>query len=739
MPSAASDIEKSIKRRDENQFRYVLNVLYRRWYFVLLGALLGAIVFGLVGLAKHERVTLYTAETQLDVRPSMWETIPLGPGAPPRAQALITNPRTIAIDIVRALVQQDIAAGETWGQLATEEEYENAAEDVAASLQIQPDNELNTVTITCQRTDEREASSIAEFAARALIQKHRQTQIETEREKLAFVQAQLEKVQQELEQKEQEEWRFREAMGFRQHDRILERLEEWNEELIEAQTTKEQLLTRLESVKAQLESKDAELPNALGQVTDAVVKDLLADLDELVSEELTMSIQYTDAFPDLQELREEIADKKTEVLQAMQQLEHGVDGGSVVWREREDLSQEYRQLQLEIMALDIRAETIQKLLRDRRQDLPELADLNFEHQRLLRAVEKQRSVFDKLLDSELELRTALDRGKGELTRQMPVRTQSVQTQNISLAATVAIGALVGVLAGLGAAIMMEMNDTSIQSIEDVTECTGLEVIGTIPSMRFGKGRRGRKRGDYVPITDEDQIHACVVTQHDPKSPVSEAYRTLRTRFQLATIQEKPRTVLVTSAVPGEGKTTTAVNMAVTFADSGMRVLLIDTDLRRPNVHHVLRMERGPGLADLLREDLDPHSIIRPTRVENLWMASSGRVPPNPSELIGSDKMRRLMRDLGEEFDLVMCDAPSILVVTDPVLMAKDVDTVVLVVSAKYARRETVAHAKKLLETANANIAGVVLNGLAANRRHYYYSYYYDEDANERRRRKWYPQ
>ena len=295
------------------------------------------------------------------------------------------------------------------------------------------------------------------------------------------------------------------------------------------------------------------------------------------------------------------------------------------------------------------------------------------------------------------------------------------------------------LAGLGAAIMMEMNDTSIQSIEDVTECTGLEVIGTIPSMRFGKGRRGRKRGDYVPITDEDQIHACIVTQHDPKSPVSEAYRTLRTRFQLATIQEKPRTVLVTSAVPGEGKTTTAVNMAVTFADSGMRVLLIDTDLRRPNVHHVLRMERGPGLADLLREDLDPHSIIRPTRVENLWMASSGRVPPNPSELIGSDKMRRLMRDLGEEFDLVMCDAPSILVVTDPVLMAKDVDTVVLVVSAKYARRETVAHAKKLLETANANIAGVVLNGLAANRRHYYYSYYYDEDANERRRRKWYPQ
>ena len=134
MPSAASDIEKSIKRRDENQFRYVLNVLYRRWYFVLLGALLGATVFGLVGLAKHERVTLYTAETQLDVRPSMWETIPLGPGAPPRAQALITNPRTIAIDI-RPWFATGIAPGKPGLIYAPREEYRTSG-DVGRVLQI---------------------------------------------------------------------------------------------------------------------------------------------------------------------------------------------------------------------------------------------------------------------------------------------------------------------------------------------------------------------------------------------------------------------------------------------------------------------------------------------------------------------------------------------------------------------------------------------------------------------------
>lgn len=731
MSSAASDIEKSLSRRDDNQFRFVLKVLNRRWYIVCLGAALGVLGFGLFGWLRHERVVLYTAETELLVQPSMWETLSLQPRTHGRPQVVTQSPRTIAPDIVRALVQRDIPDGETWSRLTTDAEYQAAADDVAGSLTIEFNNQTNALTISCTRRDERDAASIAEFAARALVHNHRQAQFEADREKLAFVQAQLDQLQEELEETERTEWRFREAMGFRQHDRIIERINAWNEELVEAETTNEQLLAQLENVKRQLERKDAELPGALGQVSDAVVKELLQELDSLVSEQLSMSIQYTDAYPPLQDLREDIADKKLEIVYALEQLEHGVDGGTAVWREREDLNRKYRQLQLEILSLDIRAATIRRLLRERREDLPELADLNFEHQRLVRAVEKRRSEFDKLLDIELELRTSMDRGKGELTRQMPVRVESFHRQNISLAATIAIGGLVGLLAGLGAAVMMEMNDTSIKGIEDVAEYLNLEVIGTIPAMRFA--RDGRRRGHYVSVDDDDHVHPCIVTQHDPKSPVSEAYRALRTRFQLATIQQKPRTVLVTSAVPAEGKTATAVNMAVTFANSGMRVLLVDTDLRRPNVHHVLHMERDPGLAELLREDLDPHAIVKPTRIENLWVASSGTIPPNPSELIGSDKMRQLLCDFAEEFDLVICDTPAILVVTDPVLLASNVDSVVLVVSVNYARRESIAHAKKLLEAAHADIAGVVLNGLTESRSHHYYSHYYEEPGEDRPR------
>jgi capsular exopolysaccharide synthesis family protein len=397
-------------------------------------------------------------------------------------------------------------------------------------------------------------------------------------------------------------------------------------------------------------------------------------------------------------------------------------------------------MRLSLTGIDIRMAALQRMLDELMPKIPELANKNMEYERLEKDAGQIREQFNKLREKEFDIRTALSRESGQVERHESVIASAVPIRGASVRMWVnfIIGGLVGFVVGFGLAVMIEIMDTSIRSIEDVSNYIGLEVIGTIPKMRFGKPHGGRRRrGTYVAAADESQIDACIVTQHDPKSPVSEAYRTLRTNFQFATIKRKPRTVMVTSAVPGEGKTTTAVNMAVTMADRGMRVLLVDTDLRRPNVHRVLRVERGPGLADVLREGADLTTVMRETRVENLWIVSSGRVPPNPSELIASERMQRLIERLGGEFDLVICDAPSILVVTDPVLLATHVDSVVLVVSANNARRETVLRACKLLQTANASVAGVVLNGVEATRRHYYYYYYYYEDNDGRNQRRWY--
>ncbi|MDK1020281.1 MAG: CpsD/CapB family tyrosine-protein kinase [Candidatus Hydrogenedentes bacterium] len=278
-----------------------------------------------------------------------------------------------------------------------------------------------------------------------------------------------------------------------------------------------------------------------------------------------------------------------------------------------------------------------------------------------------------------------------------------------------------------------MNDTSIKSASDLRTYIGLEDIGTIPDMWTGRGWRSRRRrGLRGPGgAQDDPISACIVTQHDPKSPVAEAYRSLRTNFQFATLRKASKTIMVTSSLPGEGKTTTAVNFAVTMSDLGKRVVIMDTDLRRPNVHRALGMKRGLGLADVLQNEAKLADVILPTQTENLWMISSGGVPPNPSELINSEMMALVMSELAKTFDVVICDAPSTLVVTDPVILATHVDCIILVVSVNRTRRETVLRAKKIIETANPKIAGAVLNGLKTTSRHYYY--YYDEKAKRGRR------
>ncbi|MCH7908343.1 MAG: polysaccharide biosynthesis tyrosine autokinase, partial [Candidatus Hydrogenedentes bacterium] len=461
---------------------------------------------------------------------------------------------------------------------------------------------------------------------------------------------------------------------------------------------------------------------------------------ELRREHVMMSVVWKPGYPNLVALTDDIAEKKQAVLSAIRELNIGDRGGSNLWQRRQALYEQIVNLKSRYTALDIRSASLEKLLSGMVKGLPALADQSFEYEQLLHESEQVRKQFDRMLEKEFEIRTALSRGSATVEwRDAVVLTNYFQGRNFPVSATALLGALIGLIAGIGFAMMLEMMDTSIQSTEDVNHALNLEVIGMIPMMKFAKGRglsRRRRRQGHVVTDDESAVDACIVTQHDPKSPISEAYRSFRTNFQFATIQSKPKTMMVTSSVPGEGKTTTAVNFAVTMADRGMRVLIVDTDLRRPNVHRVLKMERGSGLADVLREETPLKDVIRSTRVENLWIISSGRVPKNPSELIGSDRMGRLMNELGATFDLVVCDAPSILVVTDPVLLATNVDSVVLVVAVNHARQETIQRAKKLLDTTKAEIAGVVMNGLEATARHYYYYYYYYDDAASPKNRIW---
>ncbi len=730
----------------ENQLRFVLTVGARRWKLVLLFTMCLSLAYGAFGYWTRVDVPRqHVASTRLILKPSMWETgilkdvagRPIFDNTP---QALVDRADLTALSekIVRAMVEEDLLQGGQLGGTATEDEYANKSGEVSRMLTMDVIPQSSRIRVSAQSHNIDEARQVANLAAQIFAEENHQFQVEGAKRTGDFVNQNIDELRGRLDVAQNKLLAVRKDMGYKTYSQLTGEMETMTRQIAEARTTREEVLAKMTGVEAELREKGDKLPASLGQITDSVVGQLLGELDSLWAKRFEMSVVYEDAFEPLKDLQAEIDEKELAVLDAYRRLDTGVNGGSAVWREIQSLRKQYVSHQLQISSLDVRRSTLEKMLAQAEKILPDLAEKNKAYERVTREADQFRAELSRLLDVEFRILNAIRRGVGQLEREGGVETHDAALgliQKTTWWFNFLIGGLVGFLAGAGLAIMLEMLDTSIRNIEDISTYIGLEVIGTIPYMRFGASKR-RLRGDYVPAKDEENVDACIVTQHDPKSPISEAYRTLRTNFQFATIKEKPQTLVVTSSVPGEGKTTTAVNMAVTFADSGLRVLIIDTDLRRPHVHHVLKMRRGPGLADILREGSDYRTVIRETSVRNLSIISSGRVPPNPSELIGSKRMKGLMTELGKEFDMVICDAPSVLVVTDPVLLATDVDAVVLVVAVNNARRETIFRARQLLDTAQANVAGVVLNGLEATRRHYYYYYYYYEDSASRRRRRW---
>ncbi|MDX1664225.1 MAG: CpsD/CapB family tyrosine-protein kinase [Candidatus Promineifilaceae bacterium] len=199
----------------------------------------------------------------------------------------------------------------------------------------------------------------------------------------------------------------------------------------------------------------------------------------------------------------------------------------------------------------------------------------------------------------------------------------------------------------------------------------------------------------------------LVTLSDPRSPASEAYRTLRTNLSFYSLDEPLRALVVTSAAPDEGKSTTVANLAVTIAQSGRQTVLVDCDLRRPSLHDYFNVENEAGFTTMVLDEGQP-PLLQPTGVDNLWLLPSGPRPPNPADLLGSRQVERVLDTLMEEADIVLIDAPPVIGVTDAAVLGAKVDGVLLVVSAGHTRRENAERAKELLEKARARIVGVTL-------------------------------
>lgn len=222
----------------------------------------------------------------------------------------------------------------------------------------------------------------------------------------------------------------------------------------------------------------------------------------------------------------------------------------------------------------------------------------------------------------------------------------------------------------------------------------------------------------------------LIVNENPKSPISEAFRTIRTNIQFTSIDDDIRIITATSAMAGEGKTTTISNLATAFAQTGKRVILVDADLRKPAVHKMFKLPNLRGLTNAIIHEQDMDELIFNTEVKNLFVLPAGPVPPNPSELLGSKSMKAVLENLSEKFDYIFIDAPPVAIVTDAAIIANVSHGVIIVSVSGKTDIKSIQYAKKLLSNVNANILGVVLNKVPTDKnstyKYHHYGYYMQE-------------
>lgn len=325
--------------------------------------------------------------------------------------------------------------------------------------------------------------------------------------------------------------------------------------------------------------------------------------------------------------------------------------------------------------------------------------------RLQTNLSQYRQSFAYLLQSYESLRLAEAQSLSnviQLELAIPPRTP-VRPRTIT---NTALAAIVGASLAVGAIFLIEYLDDTIKSPEDASRSLELPIIGFIARM-------------------EEETEGDPLLVKYPRSPIAEAFRSLRTSIEFASVDHPVRTLLVTSPGPEEGKSTVATNLAIAIAQGGKKVLLFDTDLRRPRIHRMLGIPNRYGLSDLfVKTPLELDGFVRSWRMDNLAVVTSGGLPPNPAELLGSQRMGQIVELVSKRADMVIMDTPPVGVVTDAAVLAAKADAVLLVIEPKRTPMGAAMHAVQQLQRADANVIGIVFNNVSLRGSGYYYRGYY---------------
>ena len=447
----------------------------------------------------------------------------------------------------------------------------------------------------------------------------------------------------------------------------------------------------------------------------------------------------------LDKLRDKEADLNTQLAQVTTQFGTGypkvVELSNQLKQVRKELADEevrmQQQIRDEYLAALQRENLLTTAFNQQKQEANQLNESAIEYSVLKRDADANRQLYQDLLQRLKEAGVSAGLRSSNI-RVVDVARTPTNPIKPNVPRNIELGLILGLACGIGLAFTLESLDTSIRTMEQVNAISTLPALGTIPLQFASNGSSLRKRLTTVSAETDKSEAPALVTYARPRSEAAEAYRSLRTSILLSSFGAPPKVILVTSALPQEGKTTISANSALVLAQRGDRVLLIDADLRRPGIDKLFGFRSRGGLSTLISGGDKFEDVIVPfTDVPNLWILPAGPIPPQPAELLGSTVMKDHIARWRTEFDHVVIDTPPCLSVTDAVLLSPEADRVILVARAGKTTKIALRRACELLLQVNARVMGIVLNALNMNSAEGYYYYggrysdhYYNEESRK---------
>ncbi len=371
-------------------------------------------------------------------------------------------------------------------------------------------------------------------------------------------------------------------------------------------------------------------------------------------------------------------------------------------------------------------ESLKDALSEQKQELLDLNEKAIQYGVLRREVESAQNIYEMLIKrfKETSLSENMKAGNIRIIDKAEVPKTPVKPQK---RLSIILAMIVGLFGGTGLAFFLEYLDNTIKTPDDLKQYLNIPDLGPVPLFAAeNKGSPGKGK-DRTPD---------LIALNSPKSTASESYRGIRTNILFSTAESVPQVILVSSAGPKEGKTITVANVAITMAQAGSKIIILDCDMRRPEIHNFFGATRDRGMSNILVGLDNIGEIIQNTKIPNLDVITSGPIPPNPSEMLGSKRMESLLVALRKKYDHIIIDSPPVTAVTDAVVLSKSADGVIIVIRTGYMARQIVKNGIGQLNNVGAHIIGAVLNGIDVSSGKYsyyyyqYYRYYYGEDGEK---------